>query len=229
MKQTEYRSLGIDVKLNTPDSVAEFDALAKRVDGCLEEATNNVVYRGMLAEFRETFLHGCEKTEDSPAIKGVEERSGIERKFKTVMKDGKTVLRNGEEVTVWAETEGDYFKRVLAELSKKEGKDVPAAHFQTLADEVAASLVFDPTERERKERGPVKLAKMYVEKATEVLTQGRHEKVIQHIQKDLKDTVPVPVLADGDTEEVKTKNINALGHYIKAHISWKEKNSVAKY
>jgi hypothetical protein len=211
MKQTEYRSLGIDVKLNTPETVAEFDTLAKRTNACLDEATNNVVYRGMLAEYRETF---CER---------IELETKIERKWKVAMKDGKPVLKDGQEVTHWDETEADYFKRVCAE------KKVEPSVYQSLADEVAASLVFDPTERERKERGPVKLAKMYVEKATEVLTQGRHEKVIQHIQKDLKDTVPVPVLADGDTEEVKTKNINALGHYIKAHISWKEKNSVAKY
>ena len=211
MKQTEYRSLGLDIKLNTPVSVDEFDTLAKRVNACLDEATNNVVYRGMLAEYRETF---CER---------VELESKIERKWKTVMKDGKPVVKDGNESTVWDETEADYFKRVCAEQKCEPSK------FQSLADEVAAYLVFDPTERERKERGPVKLAKMYVEKATEVITQGRHEKVIQHIQKDLKDTVPLPVLADGDSEEVKTKNINALGHYIKAHISWKEKNSVAKY
>ena len=211
MKQTEYRSLGIDVKLNTPETVEEFDSLAKRANACLDEATNNVVYRGMLAEYRETF---CER---------VEGETKIERKWKVAMMDGKPIVKDGEEVTHWDETEADYFKRVCAEL-----KYEPST-FQSLADDVAKSLVFDPTERERKERGPVKLAKMYVEKATEVITQGRHDKVIAHIQKDLKDTMPVPTIVEGDTEDVKTKNINALGHYIKAHISWKEKNSVAKY
>jgi hypothetical protein len=211
MKQTEYRSLGIDVELNTPETVEEFDSLAKRANACLDEATNNVVYRGMLAKFRETF---CKRVEDE---------TKIERKRKVAMKDGKPIVKDGEEVTHWDETEADYFKRVCAELKRE------PSTFQSIADDVAKSLVFDPTEREGKERGPVKLAKMYVEKATEVLTQGRAEKVIAHIQKDLKDTESVPTIVEGDTEDVKTKNINALGHYIKAHISWKEKNSVEKY
>lgn len=220
MKQTEYRSLGLDIKLNTPETVDEFDGLAKRANACLDEATNNVVYRGMLAEYRETF---CER---------VEQETKIERKWKAVMKDGKPVVKDGNESTIWDETEADFFKRVCAE------KKVEPAVYQPIADEVAKSLVFDPTERERKERGPVKLAKYYIEKAAEIFSREKGgnkpgaydvENTIKALHKDLKDTVSLPVLADGDSEEVKAKNINALGHYIKAHISWKEKNSVAKY
>jgi len=143
MKTKEYSSLGLKVPFEVPETVEEFDTNAKRVGACLDEAINNVIYRGSLAEFRDEF---CSK---------LEAQTSIERNTEPVMKDGKPVVKDGAEVTRYSETEGDYVKRVCAT------KNVEADSFQTLANEVANATKFDASAAERKPSAPKKLAELY--------------------------------------------------------------------
>lgn len=181
MKKTQYSSLGIDINLSVPAEVAEFDANAGKPNACLDEAINNVVYRGMLADFRYFFLHGISQAdldadkehkqfaEGTTPIEGVEESSGIARKTVAVLdKSGNPVKKDGEAVTNFdpEDSEAKYFKRVCAE------KGVEPASFQSLADKVASALVFDASASERKAVGPKKLAAKYKEKAAKIIALG---------------------------------------------------------
>jgi hypothetical protein len=155
VKKQEIRSLGLILNVSVPSSVQEFDQLGKREGACLDEATNNVLYRSVLAEFRDTF---CEK---------IEADTKIERKTRETTKKDK----DGNPVVVFDETEGDYMKRVCAQLSR-----TPES-FQSVADAVVAAIVFDPSATERKAAGPKKLPKLYLDIAQSVIDQGAAEKV----------------------------------------------------
>lgn len=167
MKSDTIRSLGLTLAVSVPDSVEEFDQLAARAGACLEEATNNILYRSTLAAFRENFCEALEKD------------TGIERATKeTGKKDSK-----GEPVVVFDESEADYVKRVLAE------KKAEITSFQPLADSTIAAIVFDPKATERKSAGPKKLPKMYLEIAQAVLDQNKGTEVATKLSNQLGFTV----------------------------------------
>lgn len=167
MKDTTIRSLGLDLAVKVPESVDEFNTLAGNANACLDEATNNILYRSWLADFRSTY---CEKLETT---------AGIERKTRdTGKKDTK-----GEPVLVYDESEAEFVKRVCAE------KGVEITAFKSLADEVAAGIAFDPKATERKTAGPKKLPKMYLEIAQKVLDAGAAEAVAAKLSGKLGITV----------------------------------------
>lgn len=179
---------------------------AKRAGACLDEAINNVVYRGSLAEFRDVFLHGRAADADKgiTALSGIEDITGIERKTKPVLKDGKPVVKDGVEASVYDETESDYFKRVVAE------KGGEATQFQSVADEIAAAIAFDASARERKApAGPKKLAAKYVTTAKAILASGNFAKAQARFAQY---STPWPEFT-GDAE----KDATALGWAIKAN------------
>lgn len=231
MKKVEYSSLGLALNLSVPDSVEEFDKNAKRAGACLGEATNNVVYRGMLADFRYYFLHGISQADldadkenklfvkGTKPIKGVDDETGIARKELPVI-DSKTKqpkMKDGKPVTIFdpEDSEAAFFKRVCAEKGLK-----PEA-FQAKANEVAAALVFDASETEKAERGPAKLAQKYKDLARLFITGKKNLGGLQlALKKDLdKQFVPltekevdgkkVAVAPDAD------ENVESLGRLCK--------------
>lgn len=178
MKTTKYSSLGLDILLSTPESVEEFDKNAGKADACLAEATNNVIYRGTLADFRYYFLHGIDQKDidadkdhkqfvaGTVPIEGVEQLSKIERKTVPVLdKAGQPVVRDGVEVTTFdtEDSEAKYFKRVLATTNQE------ATAYQTVANAIAAALVFDAAASTSKATGPKKLAVKYKDGAAKLL------------------------------------------------------------
>lgn len=205
MKTETYSSLGLELNLSVPTTVEEFDQNAKKQGACLAEATNNVVYRGMLASFRYHFLHGVSEkdlTDDkehkvlkagTKPIKGVEEVSGIDRKTIPVMKDGKQVVRDGQPVEAFdpEDSEAKYFKRVCA------AKGVEASAFKSIADAVSTALVFDASATERAPAGPKKLAQKYKDVALQFLTGKKNlEKLQKAFAKDLNGKQFTPVVKD---------------------------------
>lgn len=223
MKSIKNNVLGIEVSMSVPETVEEFNALAKAKDGqnpCLDEAVNNVKYRGWNAEFRDIFLHGrtADAANNVAAIDGVEQTTGIDRKTVAVEKDGKPVLKDGVAVEKYDETEGEYFKRVCAE------KNVEPASFASLAQSVADQIAFDPSATERKPTAPKKLPKDILEKATAKVGQGEEAftKVAKLIAKDLQQPA---VTWTGDA----AKDSDTLGWAIKAHLAWMAKSKLDKY
>src|ERR1035437_5611560 len=134
-----FKTTGFEITLHVPSSIEVYDRLAKVSGACLKDAIVNTVYRGSLAEFRANF---CE---------AVEKETTIARKTKpTSKKDSE-----GADIEVYAETDGEYFNRVLAESGKSR------EHFTPIANTIASAIVFDPSATERKAPGPKKVAKAY--------------------------------------------------------------------
>lgn len=161
MKIETYKSLGVNVNLNVPDSVEEYNKLAPgRENAVLADATDTIVYRSSLAEFRKEFT------------KKVAEATGIARGTQTVKKGKKQ-----EEVTEFTETEKDYVDRVVTSLAAAEAvpPETVVARFQPIADEIAAKIKFDPSESEPgKPKEATKEAKAIV---AQLKTEGKLEAV----------------------------------------------------
>jgi len=241
MKTREYKSLGLKVNFQVPESVTEFDTNAKKEGACLDEAVNNVIYRGSLAEFRDTFLHGCKAqpaADGKPEvteIKGVEQLTGIERLTEPVKgKDGKPVIKDGEAVTKYSESEGDYFDRVLAQENKE------ASAFQSLADKVAASIAFDASASERKPSGPKKLANKYKLTAARIIAGPNLASFVSNKLSNIGKTFTATgdltkkfeasyEANDGTTQSVSVsdKDAETLGWLVKELSDWQERQALA--
>lgn len=122
MKKQTFKSLGIEIALNVPENVDEFDLNAgggttPKPGTCLAEAINNVVYRGSLADYRANFLEALELL------------TGNERKTEPTGKKVKVSVKNAdgstseveEDQLKFAETEAEYFNRIVAESGKEIG------------------------------------------------------------------------------------------------------------
>lgn len=211
MKTAKFKSLGLEVNLEVPASVEEFDTNAKRTGACLDEAINNVVYRGSLAELRDLFLHGREadKETGATAFDGIEQKTKIERKTRdTGRKD-----KDGNAILTFGETEAEYFDRVCAT------QKVEPSSFQTLMDAAAKLVRFDAAARERKPAAPKKLANKYRETA-EAILKGAH---LKRFVADVKAALGKEFKATGD----KAKDAEALGWLVKEFADYKERQTLA--
>mgnify|MGYP001305478137 CR=1 FL=1 len=179
MKETNINSLGFELKAQVPDSVEEYDNLAKKQGACLESAVNNVLYRSVLADFRAQF---CEAVENNTGIKRATEPTG--RKSKN--EDG-----TEEDILRFTETEAVYFKRVCAELVSNgthTSVEAAAASFASLAQGIISNIVFDPSERERQPSQPKSVAKKYLNIAQEWVDAGQTERRVEQMRAKLGDT-----------------------------------------
>jgi len=249
MKQTEAKVLGHTVQYNVPQSVEEYNSLdTKRENACLEDAIDETIYRKMNNQVRYLFLHGreAEPAKDGKPevteIKGVEQVSGIERKTKAVMKEGKPKMKDNEPVTEWDESEADYYKRVLATLVKNgeyASIDLARASFAPLIASIANSIVFNPMATESEARGPKKLPIMYKVAAARRLL-GMSEKSIEYTnEKELAQIGEVFTPSNDETKffewsgtikvggkeqqaslKVSDKDAEALGWLIKKYTDW---------
>lgn len=160
MKSATYDSLGCKVNFAVPESPEEFDKLAERVGACVEEANDNVAYRGVLADFRYAL---CE------AIEGETSNArGVEPVIDAKTNKPKTG-KDGQPVTKYTEKESEYVNRiVLVE------KALTKERLQQIADDVSKTLVFDPKQQTRSTGS--KLAKVYSDAANEIIAKGGAEK-----------------------------------------------------
>ena len=146
-----FESAGLNGKVQAPQTPEEFDSLAKRIGACLDEAVANVLYRGVLADFRGEL---CDKIEATHSIKR------LTKDHPEGKKDAA-----GNTIRVVDESENKYIARAAAELGQ------PVNVFQPLADEVCKDLVFDPSQRERK-AGAGMPGKTDLETARTLIAQG---------------------------------------------------------
>lgn len=174
MQTVQQKSLGYVLSISVPDSVEEFDRLAKEAGAALKEANKNVTYRSWNPDFRSTFLHGREAGDGVEAIEGLEQLTGIERKTKVIkaeQKDAEGKITQ-EEVLGYGETEDEYNERVLATLVSRgdfPSLDAARAHYGQVAQSIASGIAFDPSKTERKSAGPKKTPKTYVAVAQEIV------------------------------------------------------------
>jgi len=172
MQTATVNTLGFKLNYEVPSSVEEFDRLAKRSGAALDEANKNVIYRSVLATFRDGFLHGLEEVKEgdqvvSSAIDGLDKLTGIERKSKVTkpeVKDADGKITQ-EEVTAWDEKEDVYKERVFATLAAQgqfPSAEAAAAAYAVHAQKVIDAIAFDPSKTERASAGPKKTPKTYV-------------------------------------------------------------------
>lgn len=197
MQPIEIKSLGYKLTKQVPDSVEEFDRLAKESGAALREANRNVLYRSTLAEFRNVFLHGRDaEGDDVPAINGIDKMTGVERKYKVTkpeVKDADGKITQ-EEVTAWDETEDEFAQRVFAVVASRDNISIEAAQasFASHAQMVLDAVAFDPSKTERKSAGPKKTPATYLEVAKEVVAAcgGSVETAIEKFSAKTGITVP---------------------------------------
>jgi hypothetical protein len=152
MKQNPVYSLGQEFQLAVPESVSEYDQLAKKDGAALESAIANAIFRGYLPEWRTKFVEELEKV------------SGVKRE----------VDAEGTPTGTDA-SENKYAERVYATIAKDEGitPDAAKAKFAGLAQEVASKIAFDPSKKERTGGGSNLIAKTYIKIATEAFDGGK--------------------------------------------------------
>lgn len=158
MKNETYKSLGLNVVISVPESVEEYDKLAGKDGAALADATVNTVYRSVLNVFRAQIADAVEK------------QSGVARKrtYK-VDANGAQVLDDEQNPIIETEEpEAKYISRVAGDNVEQ---------FQTLADEIATKLIFDPKVKERAAFAPKKLAQKFIDAATQIITAGHGEAV----------------------------------------------------
>lgn len=203
MKIKEYSSMAVGgtslvVPFQVPESVEEFDQNAKRSGACLEEAINNVVYRGSLASWRDLFLHGVD-VGGATEIKGVEQKTGIQRKTKTVELSTKNEDGSHKFTEAWDETEANYFKRVCAETARNNSQTLEAvvALFQPVATEVAGRVPFDASESEKRAPTSKTPPKDFLRAAQTAIDAGKGEILASILTNKLGKTVLATVEALG--------------------------------
>lgn len=177
MRIKKYRSLGLVVPVSVFSTAEEYNSAANRPseDAVVEDANDNLVYRGALADFREEFCNA------------VETATGIERKKSPVLLKDNTQRKdtNGELMFDWDENEAEYFRRVIAQTNRA------VESFQEVADSVATNLALkaDPTVRERKPAGPKTPPKSVYTLVDELIAKGVAAQTAAGLSKVLGRTV----------------------------------------
>ena len=104
MVSKQVNTLGFELNVNVPDTIAEYDNLAKKQGAALESAVLNVLYRSVFAKFRQQF---AEAVENNTGIERLTEPTG--KKVKN--EDGS---ESSEDQVRYTETEKVYFDRACA-------------------------------------------------------------------------------------------------------------------
>jgi hypothetical protein len=167
MQERKNAVLGVEYKLQAPENIAEAVEICGGDEKILlEHFTQKLIYNHHNSEIRSAFL---EK---------VEELSGVKRA--TEMKDTGKKNEDGTPklVEVFAESEGEYFARVMAS-DGSEPSDW-SEHMQTIADTT-------PLDGRRKVRaaGISRLAKQYIEGAQQLVAAGVGEKAAAKLSEEL--------------------------------------------
>lgn len=231
MKEKRYDTIG---GLTAPILIYETIEEAEGVvpGGLLEQANNNMAYRGILPAVREIICNL------------VEEETSITRESKVV---GKT--KAGKDIVQW-EADGKYINRTLAQLGKED-----FAHLQEKVDEACRNfkdddnstpeaLSVDLKGTEKKAGGGVKLAAKYKTTAAMSIALGTVDKVneaqLAKIGKSFTPTNDMSKVFKGSGErvtgrnddgtpkketvnfEVSDKDAETYGWLIKEYFAWKE-------
>lgn len=222
MKTVINKSFGLNVTTSVPSTVEEFDSLAKRSGACLDEATKNVIYRGVLNDFRDVLLHGQPEVKDAAGnvtqigVTGMDDLFKVERHSEEVKDKDGNVKKNakGEPITSYVEKEQAFFDRIVTT------HNVSPADQQKLADVVSSALTFDPSATERKPAGPKKLPAKYSDIAKKILEGGKIDALNTKLNKALNKSFT----ATGDN----AKDVESLGWLVKEYSDWNEQQSMNK-
>jgi len=142
MKTVEYKSLGLVWALSIPETVEEYDTLAKKPGACLEAATDHEVYHGTLGAIRRKF---------AAAVDAALQKDGITVSWDSGKKD-----EDGEVVEL---NEQAWLNKAMVQSGKK------ITEFAGLQTEVLAAVPFDPSSKPREAATPRKTPEVYTNTA----------------------------------------------------------------
>ena len=197
MISKSVKTLGFEININVPETVEEYDNLAKKAGACLESAVLNTIYRAVLNVFRSDFCEALEK------------KVGIARKTKPSGRKVKDEAGKDteEDILIYDETESEYFDRVLAETKTEKSA------YSDIANEVAATMVFDPSASEKKPAGPKKTAKKYLDAATQIQAAGKLETVAAMLATKLNMVVEATIESVGAAIAEDQRRKSVLAEY----------------
>jgi hypothetical protein len=130
MKQNPVYSLGQEFQLAVPESVGEYDQLAKKDGAALESAIANAIFRGYLPEWRTKYVEELEKVsgvkrevdaEGNPTGTDASENKYAERVYATVAKD-----ENGGKIQMLADKLANFGFALTSPLTGDKDADVLA-------------------------------------------------------------------------------------------------------
>lgn len=211
MKSIQKSSLGFLIPVFVYSTVTEGDQAAGKVDAILDEANNNLYYRGAAVEARQLIAEAVEsitgvKRETVPVMKEITGEDGTKRQEQAKEADGTLVVE-------FALNEADYVKLALAKAN--EGKGVAK---EAIAAQVAAfvananggkGISVDIKAPERKAGKPPVLAQKYVDMATKAITEGKADSFAKKYKKitgkDLTSTTDATIIGWAIKEAVEVQ------------------------
>lgn len=195
MKKEKYNFLGLDVEKEVPSTNEEFDKAAGEINAAAIEAVDKYMYHVWGGKFREAF---CQAVEKETGIAWPVNEDAM--KTATPKKDGSV-----SDIHI---SHGAYFKLVLAQTGRE------AKTFQSLADDVASKLAFDPSASS----GGGRIAKEFITAAEGVL--AKDASVVANVVAKLNALNPGINLGEKpETEE--------LARAIKVNAERKKKEALA--
>lgn len=181
MEKKTVKSMGVNYTVDVPTSVEEYDQLAKVTGACLASAIDNEIYRGCNQQFRKAYLAALIT------------RTGIKRE--QVPDPSGKLNEDKTPKLVYKNSEGKDIDLIIAQANVSE------ADQQAIADEISGSkaedgnpvIVFDPSEREKKER-EASIGKGDLDMAAQLIAQGPDglAKSIKKLVKTLGKDVVLP-------------------------------------
>lgn len=152
MKKATYSSVGVNWDIMVPETVDEYNGLAKREGNpCLDDAIDHIVFHDTLGEIRYEFAEALSK----------------ELKVERPKKDTGEKDEKGQPITKPI-NDGAFINLLLAQSGKK------ATDFPDIIKAVAEKVKFDPSASTRTGGGK-EIAKQYITAATELLAMHGRE------------------------------------------------------
>jgi hypothetical protein len=155
MKIELFESIGMKWPISVPETVEEYNILAKRANACLSDAIDHTVYHDTLGDIRYEFTEAVAAALQKQFPNRVDEFKRKEKDTGRTSEDGSPILTK--------ENDGTFLSRILA-LVGKQATDYP--------DEKAAveqKVKFDPSVRERKAGTPKTVPKASLIAAGELI------------------------------------------------------------
>lgn len=250
MKQVTKNCLGFSIPVFIYESVEEADRAAGRVGAVLDEANNNLYYRGAAPEARNTVAEGVEAITGvvratEPVFKEVKET--IDGKETVVKKPVFTKDSNGNDVqsTTYTQDEADYVEFATAkwEASGKtreqlktalldwwNQRTVPGKDANGNDTAVPYRLEVDISQRVRKAPQPKSLPKKFLDVATKAIAQGKVPGVLSAYKK-LNDGQAYTLSIDGAVRELSDADLGdptKVGWLVKAYFELREAAELRK-
>src|SRR6187402_3739389 len=166
MKEVTKNSLGFTIPVSLYSSCQEINNMAGDTDAALNEANDNLFYRGGTADDARDLVGNA-----------VTEVLEIERPYKVCTRTNDKgekvpITRNGEQVTEYTQSEAAFVEYALAQA----GKSVKDIEQQVLEILKSTPIAVDVRLKERKPPQP-KLTKKWLDIGTRVIAAGRVDQV----------------------------------------------------